>query len=113
MFSVTTITATKGSPMHAHDSFEDDPRQAIHALLREWVQTLRDRDHWSGTYAELAAELRTILATTRGDLGHITKLIAGTQMSLAPKLVDAASMFTEMGWSVAIGDETVQFSRRV
>ena len=99
--------------MHAPDPSEDDPRQAVHALLRAWVNTLSDRDNWTGTYAALAAELHTLLTTTRGDLGHIAKLIAGTQMSLAPKLAFAASMFTGMGWLVEIGDETVQFSRRV
>ena len=99
--------------MRTTSSSDDDPRQAVHTLFREWVHTLSDRDDWTGTYAALATELHTILATTRSDLGHIVKLIAGTQMSLAPKLVFAAGMFTEMGWSVAIGDETVQFSRSV
>lgn len=89
----------------------DDPRQAVHALFREWVQQLRDCDHWSGTYAALAAELHTILATTRGDLGHIAKLIKGDDMALAPLLADAASMFTRLGWLVGIGESTVSFSR--
>lgn len=97
--------------MSAPDSFTDDPRQAVHSLLREWVQTLRDRDSWSGTYAAFADELRTILVTTRGDLGHIEKFINGDDMALAPVLVDAASMFTGLGWLVGIGDHKVYFSR--
>jgi hypothetical protein len=101
----------KDSSMHTPDSFSEDPRQAVHALFREWVQTLRDRDNWTGTYAALAAELHTILATTRGDLGHIAKLIKGDDMALAPLLADAASMFTRSGWLVGIGDHTVHFTR--
>jgi hypothetical protein len=97
--------------MSPSDPALDDPRQAVHALFREWVQKLRDRDHWSGTYAALAAELHTILATTRGDLGHIAKFIKGDDMALAPLLVDAASMFTRSGWLVGIGETTVYFSR--
>ncbi len=97
--------------MHAPDVF-DDPRQAVQQLLSEWVQTtLRDRDHWSGTYPALAAELRTTLGTTCGYLDHIAKLIGDTYMGLAPLLADAASMFRSMGWTLSIGERTVQFSR--
>ena len=97
--------------MRSRNPVDDDPRQAVHSLLREWVDTLRDRDSWSGTYAAFADELRTILATTRGDLGHIAKFINGDDMALAPVLVDAASMFTSLGWLVGIGDHKVYFSR--
>jgi len=89
-----------------------DPRQAVHALFREWVQTLRESDHWSGTYAALAAELHTILATTRGDLGHVAKFIRGEDMALAPLLADAATTFTRSGWLVGIGEHAVQFTRK-
>ena len=97
--------------MRALNAFEDDPRQAVHQLFSEWVQTLRDRDHWSGTYEALAAQLQSLLATTRDDLGHIAKLITGTQMSLAPQLADSATTLTQLGWLVRIGEHTVRFSR--
>jgi hypothetical protein len=97
--------------MRSRNPVDDDPRQAVHTLLREWVQTLRDRDSWSGTYAAFADELHTILVTTRGDLGHIEKFITGEDMALAPLLADAASMITSLGWLVGIGERTVQFTR--
>lgn len=96
--------------MRATSASDDDPRQALHRLLREWVLSLQSRDTWEGTYAELASELHAVRATTRIDLSGL-RFIPQSSDSLAAVLADAAAMFTRSGWSVAIGDETVLFSR--
>jgi hypothetical protein len=95
--------------MRASSSPDDAPRQALQPLLREWVLSLSGRGRWRGTYAEFASELHSVRAATRVDLGGL-RFIPQSRDSIAAVLVDA-SMFTRLGWSVAIGEDVVLFSR--